>query len=42
MTSQKWILLVEDNGHDADLAVRALAAGASSAEVVVADTGAAA
>jgi len=39
MTTQKWILLAEDNGHDADLAVRALAAGDSCAEVVVTDDG---
>jgi CheY-like chemotaxis protein len=40
MTTPKWILLAEDNGHDADLAVRALAAGDSCAEVVVTEDGA--
>jgi CheY-like chemotaxis protein len=40
MIAPKWILLTEDNVNDADLAVRALAIGETSAEVVVARDGA--
>jgi CheY-like chemotaxis protein len=39
MTTQKWILLAEDNVNDADLAKRALSIGDSCADVVVAPDG---
>lgn len=39
MTTQKWILLAEDNPQDADLAIRALAAGEIREAVVVAHDG---
>src|SRR5437899_6238335 len=37
MTTQKWILLAEDNPHDADLVMRALAASQMHETVVVAN-----
>ncbi|HXF09746.1 MAG TPA: response regulator [Desulfuromonadaceae bacterium] len=39
MTTQKWILLAEDNPQDADLAMRALAANGVHEHVVVARDG---
>src|SRR5437899_7341063 len=39
MTTQKWILLAEDNPQDADLAMRALAASEVHEEIVVAHDG---
>jgi two-component system response regulator len=39
MTTPQWILLVEDNDHDADLAIRALAADGWQGEVVHAADG---
>src|SRR4030095_10675622 len=39
MNKQKWILLVEDNFNDADLAARALAANGNAELVVVAYDG---
>jgi CheY-like chemotaxis protein len=39
MTTNKWILLAEDNPHDADLAMRALAASQVHEEVVLAHDG---
>lgn len=39
MSKLKWILLVEDNEKDADLAQRALAAGKAHVEIVVAHDG---
>src|SRR5262245_23113919 len=40
MTDQRWILLVDDNACDIDLAIRALTAHAAGSEVVVARDGA--
>ena len=39
MTTQKWILLAEDNPQDADLAIRALSQNQMHYEVVVAHDG---
>jgi len=39
MTTQKWILLAEDNPQDADLVMRALAQGLEDHRVVVAHDG---
>lgn len=40
MNKPRWILLAEDNAHDADLTMRALAASQSPSEVVLAGDGA--
>lgn len=40
MTGQKWILLAEDDEHDADLALRALSVNLAPADVIVARDGA--